>query len=361
MKHISKLQNILSHLLDWNKTRVSCLVQILQALFCVKTVNLVQISNTFHSKAKEESSYKRIRRFFKDFSFDMTFIVDLVLGLFIQEQKFLLLLDRTNWKWGKKHINVLMLSVSYLGIGIPIFWIVTDKGGNASLSLRIEILMRVFDKFGPERISLLLADREFVGTEWFEFLITKKIPFIIRARNNFKAGGIEPFHFVPIKELLKRLGPRKKLINYPILLWGKLIYVSIQIKDNAKEPMIVLSNYKFPQAIKLYRLRWGIETLFSCLKTRGFRMEDTHVTHSNRIEKMIFVLTIAFCWALKTGEIQTKKSPIKIKAHGRKEKSIFRVGFDIIRSSIFRVSYQLEKFKALLEVFFSLRKKRIMS
>ena len=361
MKHISELQNILSHLLDWNKARISCLVQMLQALFCVKTINLVQISNAFHSKAKEESSYKRIRRFFKDFSFDMTFIIDLVLGLFIKEQKFILLLDRTNWKWGKKHINILMLSVSYLGIGIPIFWIVTNKGGNASLSNRIKILERVLDKFGPERISLFLSDREFVGAEWFEFLIRKKIPFIIRTRNNFKAGGIEPFQFVPIKELLKKVGPNKKLVNYPVLLWGKLIYVSIQIKGNAKEPMIVLSNHKFPQAIKLYRLRWGIETLFSCLKTRGFRMEDTHVTHSGRIEKMIFILTIAFCWALKTGEIQAKKVPIKIKSHGRKEKSIFRLGFDLIRSSIFRISYQLEMFKKLLEVFFLLKKKRVLS
>jgi len=76
---------------------------------------------------------------------------------------------------------------------------------------------------------------------------------------------------------------------------------------------------------------------------------------------MIFILTIAFCWALKTGEIQAKKVPIKIKAHGRKEKSIFRLGFDLIRSSIFRISYQLEKFKKLLEVFFLLKKKRVLS
>ena len=70
MKHISELERILSHLLDWNKARISCLVQILQALFSVKTVNLSQIANSFHTEAKQDSSYRRIRRFFKDFSFD---------------------------------------------------------------------------------------------------------------------------------------------------------------------------------------------------------------------------------------------------------------------------------------------------
>jgi hypothetical protein len=350
MKHISELERILSQLLNWNKDRISCLVQILQALFCVKTVNLAQIANNFHTSAKQDSSYRRVRRFFKDFFFDMSIIVIVVLNLFIKDGKFTLLLDRTNWKWGQKHINILMLSVGYHGISIPLFWIVSDKGGNASLDNRIELLIRAVKRFGIKRIEVLLADREFVGSKWFEFLIRKKIPFVIRTKKNFKAGGIEPYRLVAIGKLLEKLGPKKKMLNYPILLWGQLIYVSIRLKNNAKEPMIVLSNYAFPKPIDLYRKRWGIETLFSHLKTRGFRMEDTHLTCSKRIEKLLFILAIAFCWALKTGEVQSKKIPIKIKKHGRKEKSIFRIGFDLIRSSISKVFYKFEDFLSLLLV-----------
>ena len=356
MKHISELEKILSHLLDWNKARISCLVQILQALFCVKTVNLVQIANAFHTNAKQDSSYRRVRRFFQSFSFDMSFIVILVTKLFITKGKFLLLLDRTNWKWGKKHINILMLSVDYYGIGIPLFWIVTEKGGNASLDNRIKLLKKVIQRIGVKHIEALLGDREFVGSEWFDFLVKKEIPFVIRTKRNFKAGGIEPYRFVAIDKLLKKIGPKNRLVNYPVLLWGKLIYVSIQVKKNVPEPMIVLSNYQFPDAIDLYRKRWGIETLFSNLKTRGFRMEDTHLTSCKRIEKLLFVLSIAFCWALKTGETRVKNEPIKIKTHKRKEKSVFRIGFDLIRSSIFRIGYQIEQFISLLEIFLPLVK-----
>lgn len=200
----------------------------------MKTVNLSQIANSFHTEAKQDSSYRRIRRFFKDFSFDTSIFVVVVLNLFIKDGKFTLLLDRTNWKWGKKHINILMLSVAYQGISLPLFWIVTNRGGNASLNSRIEIMKRAVKRFGVKRIELLLADREFVGSKWFEFLIKQKIPFVIRTKKKFKAEGIELYRFVAIEKLLQKMGSKKKRSNYPILLWGQLVYVSMKIKNTQK-------------------------------------------------------------------------------------------------------------------------------
>lgn len=48
--------------------------------------------------------------------------------------------------------------------------------------------------------------------------------------------------------------------------------------------MIVVSDDEFSDAIALYLRRWEIETLFGCLKTRGFRMEDIHMTSLERID-----------------------------------------------------------------------------
>jgi transposase len=90
--------------------------------------------------------------------------------------------------------------------------------------------------------------------------------------------------------------------------------------------MIVVSNEIFENALVVYRRRWEIETMFGCLKTRGFQMEDTHITDADKIERLIFVLAIAFCWAYRIGDIKEKKEPIAIKAHGRKAKSYFRRG-----------------------------------
>ena len=43
-------------------------------------------------------------------------------------------------------------------------------------------------------------------------------------------------------------------------------------------------------------------SLFGCLKSKGFGFEETHITRPERIEKLIAVLTITFCWAHKIGE-----------------------------------------------------------
>ncbi|KTD27492.1 putative Transposase (IS4 family) [Legionella maceachernii] len=73
------------------------------------------------------------------------------------------------------------------------------------------------------------------------------------------------------------------------------------------------------------------QTLFSCLKSRGFNFEDTHVTKPERIAKLIALLAIGFCWAYKAGQWLHKQKPIKIMKHGRKAISFFRYGLDLIR------------------------------
>ena len=50
-----------------------------------------------------------------------------------------------------------------------------------------------------------------------------------------------------------------------------------------------------------YGLRWGIEALFSDLKTRGFSVTKTQLKHADRIERLLLVLTIALYWAVSTG------------------------------------------------------------
>ena len=51
-------------------------------------------------------------------------------------------MDRTNWQWGKKNINILMLSITYKGIAIPLFWSLLDKKGNSNTSERIALMER---------------------------------------------------------------------------------------------------------------------------------------------------------------------------------------------------------------------------
>ena len=110
---------------------------------------------------------------------------------------------------------------------------------------------------------------------------------------------------------------------------GHELYVAgLRLLDG--ELLIVVTNESPGNAIKIYGLRWEIETLFSCLKGRGFHFEDTHIVDPERIKKLFVLLAIAFCWCHKIGEWRHEFRPIKIKKHGRPAISLFRYGLDYI-------------------------------
>ena len=78
-------------------------------------------------------------------------------------------------------------------------------------------------------------------------------------------------------------------------------------------------------------------------------MEDTHMTAPEKIEKLLFVLAIAFCWSYKLGIIKDAKKAIGRKAHGRPSKSLFRVGLDWLRSIVLSMEKKIDEFRKILK------------
>jgi hypothetical protein len=113
-------------------------------------------------------------------------------------------------------------------------------------------------------------------------------------------------------------------------IWGLPLFVS-GVRLSSGEYVIVVAPRFTETALSDYARRWEIETLFSCLKSRGFRLEETHLTHPERLKKLVALLALAFCWAHIIGEWLTHHQPLKIKKHGRLARSIFRHGFDHLR------------------------------
>ena len=50
-----------------------------------------------------------------------------------------------------------------------------------------------------------------------------------------------------------------------------------------------------------YGLRWGIEAMFSDFKSRGFGLEDSQLQRTDRMDRLILVMTLALYWAVSTG------------------------------------------------------------
>ena len=131
-------------------------------------------------------------------------------------------------------------------------------------------------------------------------------------------------------------------------VWGlKLFVCGLRLLDG--DYLIVVTDKNPEIAIKDYARRWEIETLFGCLKTRGFCFESTHLKDYERINKLLSLMAIAFCWAHLVGEWLHAQKPIIIKKHGRKAKSIFRYGYDYLRSIVLNLHENTKKFKEVLQ------------
>ena len=134
-------------------------------------------------------------------------------------------------------------------------------------------------------------------------------------------------------------------------IWGQEVYLAgLRLLDG--ELLIVATDSAKENAMSLYGLRWEIETLFGCLKSKGFNFEDTHMVDSEKISKLLVLLSVGFCWAYKTGEWQNEQKPIPVKKHGRKAQSWFRYGLDYLSDLLFHIAlpYSKTRFRQALNL-----------
>jgi hypothetical protein len=331
MADIRPLERTLSENITWNKARINFMAKFIVSLVQVKTVSLVQISSVMSGRAKADSHYKRCQRFLRFFDLPFANIALLVIKLLGIPAPFTISIDRTDWYLGETPLNVFMLSVVHQEVGFPLLWTVLEKKGCSDTRERIELVEKYVQLFGKDSLSFVTADREFIGRNWFRYLRREKIPFRIRIKENLKVTNARGNKMVSAKNLFRTqkggvgvlLCGQRKVLGEDVSLMG--------MRTREGEYVIVASSTESDEILCDYALRWKIETLFGCLKSRGFCLEQTHVTERHRLEKLLALLTVAFCWAYITGQWLGRTNPIKIKKHGRLARSLFRHGFDYLR------------------------------
>ena len=327
MKHKESLEEILGSHWDWHKSRLGFAACLLLSLVQQKTVNFVSLSLAFGSEAKATSRYRRIQRFFQGFEFRQTQVSQLMLKL-LPAPPYTVCLDRTNWQFGKFKINILMLSIAYQGIAFPICWQLLAKKGNSHTKERKQLMTTFLDLVPLQQIDMLVADREFVGKDWFAYLTTMNIPFVIRIRQNALAD--DWFSVVCFFQTLP-LGESKLLQHRYRIFGSQLALCGVRLKGDY---LILVTNRSPKQALAFYKQRWQIEMLFAALKTTGFDLESSHLACPQRMDKLLAFVCLAITWAHAVGEWlhHTKLKPLRLRAHGRREKTFFRHGLDYLRA-----------------------------
>lgn len=323
-----------------NLAHIKCLSMLLGALCTMQTVCLSKLAAAFDNRVSSESSFRRIQRFLAQMALDLDAVAGYLKSRIPFDGPYTLTMDRTNWKFGDVNINALVLGIAYDHMSFPIPFRLLPKRGNSNFKERINIMERLIRLFGRDSIKCLVADREFVGNEWFKWLNDNAIQYHIRIRDNFWVEDPKTGRKIRAQHIFASLKHGEERILYRIYhVCGELCYLAgavIKDKTGKHEPQILVSFCRPEEAIADYKERWTIETMFKGLKSSGFNIEDTHMVHINRIEQLFGVVIIAYTWAYLVGiAANLKVKAIRTLNNGRRAISLVKYGLNFIADTLF--------------------------
>jgi Transposase DDE domain len=325
-----QLGNILNEKLGIHRNNCTTVIDFTLALHKSRTVNLSQMSN-YSMRTGDISSasiYKNYQRLVHKSRITQSDLAKCVLRLLsLEDCRLTLALDRTNWKYGKEDINLLVLSVCVLGCALPLYWTELDSRGNSNTQERIALLNQFIAEFGVANIDYLVADREFIGNDWFTYLTQTGINFIVRIKSNMllEANG----DIRGAGKIFSRVS-QVNMLSVQVKIDGLDLSAQATISKENELVIVVSNNLVEPNLLVVYSKRWRIECLFGNLKTKGFNFEDTHFTAKERIGNLTKLIVLAFAICYLLGLIRASQCPIIIKKHGYKQHSYFRYGYDLL-------------------------------
>lgn len=94
-----------------NKARINLISMVILALCKVQTVSFHKLALAFEDKGHPDSSLRRLQRFMASFDLCSDLIAKIIFGLLPEKTNLKLVIDRTNWEFGKQNINIFMLEL----------------------------------------------------------------------------------------------------------------------------------------------------------------------------------------------------------------------------------------------------------
>lgn len=268
-----------------------------------------------------------------------------------QESEYCLALDRTNWKLGRLHINILVVGLVLAnGKFIPLYFKLLGKAGNSNQGERIDLMRKLdwfFESFGKQAV-VLLGDREFIGQSWFYYLLGCCFDFVIRIRRKDYFADLVRQLKSTDKRVHKKIAKSIKRRGYfvaPIELMGKTFYYHVRLNDKPnhkdKDPYIrfISTSIDHDWVIQQYDKRWKIEVFFEDCKSKGFDLEAINFKDLGKIRLMVAICSLCYVLCLIEGWIQFEKRPPRQKFDKKTKKfysvvSVFTKGYETIEQIV---------------------------
>ncbi len=271
------------------------------SVLACRSVNTSELANILPRDVySDEERYRYINRWFSNKRIHpdrvmMGFVPEILEMLGSDGQTVILMMDQSKISNG---FECLMISARLGERAIAVGWRVVKTKGEIGFNDQKNLLESVAKKI-PEGIKILLSADRFYGTSSLIFWCQNNDwQYRIRLKNNLilkhQGGELKSGE-------LKDLG-LMSLKNAELSDSGISTNIGVLQEEGYGEAWIIAMDCEANKGRVLdYGMRWGIEALFSDMKTRGFGITKTQLSDPKRIERLILVLTIACFWAVSTG------------------------------------------------------------
>ena len=218
--------------------------------------------------------------------------------------------------------QMLMVSLRVGERALPLAWRMKKTQGAMGFGEQKSVLEMVAKLLPEGAAVMLMGDRFYGSPALIEWLRSRGWGWRLRCKQDllvFSEGGGET--------TLANCFERGEHMLTDIELTQKRARTNIAMlhEEGHAEPWIIaLSDPPNAWRARDYGLRWGIEAMFSDYKTRGFNLEDSQIERTDRLDRLVLVLSLALYWAVSTGmwDAMRNKTPAEKKTRPRNAKTL---------------------------------------
>ncbi len=209
--------------------------------------------------------------------------------------------------------------------------VVKGKKGHLPQERHLELLEKVYELVGAASKVIVLGDGEFDGTDFLERISGYGWRYVVRTAKtsqlsdggrllNFEQLGVGPGGLVAVPRATftaKNYGP-----ILAVAVWQERYEKALHLVSNLTEP---------DEVAEYYRRRFRIECFFSDTKTRGFRLDKSHLAQADKLSRLVLAAVLAYWWLTYLG-VKGREADWDKLVHrsDRTDLSFFQLGWRIL-------------------------------
>ena len=330
-----KVQRKLDSWISNDPRRLKILSELIVAIPLSRSVQSGDIASNILRDVQDRSIAQMLRRFYMNEAitweeFYWPQVERMLKSLYVPAYH--LLIDTTDV--GTEH-RAAVLSLAYHKRSIPLIWVVEKgKKGHTSEAVQVELLHKLSTKFKPTKPVIFLGDTEFDGVpvqqklkqlNWFYVLRTSPSLYIypVGSEEGTRLGSLVPSVDSP--------NQTREQVNFTAKhLFGPVnCYACWESPHQA--PLILI--YHLPKqwgysARTTYKTRFWTEPLFGDFKEGGFRLSQSHLEHSERMDRLFLAVASSYIWMISLGARLFVHGDVSLVDHpNRRNLSIFKTGW----------------------------------